>query len=386
MKIAYVTTYNARDVANWSGSGYYIAQSLRGQSIEIDLIGSVRNKYSPLSLLFKGKEYLYRYLLNEKYLHDREPALLRSYANQAVKQLSRHKTDIVFSPGSIPIAYLECKQPIVFWTDATFSGMLNFYSNMSNLCQESIRHGNAMEQAALDRCKLAIYSSEWAAQTAVDNYQIDQSKVKVVPFGANIECWRTIDDIRSFVESRPSNKCKLLFLGVDWLRKGGDIALEIVKELNKSGLESELTIVGCNPPVEKPLPSFVKYLGYISKSTPEDKQKLSQIIAASHFLILPSIADCTPIVLCEANSFGVPCLSTKVGGIPTVIRDNINGKIFDTNAEISEYCKYIVNLFTHYSEYKNLALSAFQEYQTRLNWSVAGKTVKNLLMDVVRDS
>ncbi|MDJ0674459.1 MAG: glycosyltransferase family 4 protein [Calothrix sp. MO_167.B42] len=382
MRVAYITTYDARDVSNWSGTGFYIAQSLKEQSIQVDLISSVRNKYSPLSILFKSKEYLYQYLLNQNYLHYREPALLRHYANQAAKRLSQLESDIVLSPGSIPIAYLECSQPIVFWTDATFAGMIDFYPEFSNLCQESIRNQNAMEQSALDRCKLAIYSSEWAAQTAIENYKTDPNKVKVVPFGANIKCQRTIDDIKVIVESRPSHKCKLLFLGVNWLRKGGNIAFQVAKELNSSGLETELTIVGCAPMVDKPLPNFIRSLGFISKSTKEGREQIDRLIAESHFLILPSKAECYGIVFCEANSFGVPCLATKVGGIPTIVRDNVNGKLFNKDSDISEYCRYISSLFVRYSEYKELAMSAFYQYQSRLNWSIAGKTVKEMLRSI----
>lgn len=212
MKIAYVTTYDAMDIRNWSGIGYYKAQALKNQSISLEYIGPLREKYS---LLFKGKQYLYNRLLNKRYLRDREPLILKDYAHQVSRKLSGINIDIVFSPGTIPIAYLECDQPIVFWTDATFAGMIDFYPNWSNLCKETIKNGNAMERSALNRCRLAIYSSEWAAQTAVDYYEIDRSKVKVVPHGANIECNRSFDDIRKIVNARPSNKCKLLFLGVD---------------------------------------------------------------------------------------------------------------------------------------------------------------------------
>lgn len=375
-----MTTYDAMDIGTWSGSGYYIAQSLKNQSISLEYIGPLREKYS---LLFKGKQYSYNRLLNKRYLRDREPLILKDYAHQVSRRLSGINIDIVFSPGTIPIAYLECDQPIVFWTDATFAGMINFYPNWSNLCKDTIKNGNAMERSALNRCRLAIYSSEWAAQTAVDYYKIDRSKVKVVPYGANIECNRSFDDIRKIVNARPSNKCKLLFLGVDWLRKGGDIALEIAKELNESGLETELTIVGCQPTIDEPMPNFIRSLGFISKSKERGLNKIISLLAESHFLILPSRAEAFGIVFCEANSFGVPCLSTNVGGIPTVIKDGLNGKTFSKDANITEYCTYISNLFSNYSQYKNLALSSFNEYQFRLNWSATGQTVKKLLVELI---
>jgi glycosyltransferase involved in cell wall biosynthesis len=174
-----------------------------------------------------------------------------------------------------------------------------------------------------------------------------------------------------------------LFLGVDWERKGGDIALQVAEQLNDLGLDTELTVVGCEPIVEGSLPKFVKSLGFISKSTIAGKERLDRLIAESHFLILPSRAECYGVVFCEANSFGVPCISRKVGGIPTIIKPNVNGNLFDLNANISEYCNYIYRLFTNYSDYKNLALSAFHEYESRLNWGVAGQKVKQFLTEII---
>jgi glycosyltransferase involved in cell wall biosynthesis len=178
------------------------------------------------------------------------------------------------------------------------------------------------------------------------------------------------------------DKCKLLFLGVDWFRKGGDIALEVARELKRSGLNVELTIVGCQPFNESP-PDFVTTLGFISKNTGLGVNKINKLIAESHFLIVPSRAEAYGNVFCEANSFGVPCISTKVGGIPTIIKDRVNGKVFEKDAYLTEYCTYIHNLFSKYSEYKSLALSSFNEYQSRLNWSTTAKTAKNLLVDLI---
>jgi glycosyltransferase involved in cell wall biosynthesis len=379
MKVAYVTEYDAADIRKWSGTGYYIAQSLQSQDICLNCLGPLKEKYA---LLFKGKQFFYHHFVKKRYWRDRDPFILDSYAHQVANKLSKFNPDIIFSPGTVPISHLECEQPIVIWTDATFAGLVNFYSKYSNLCKETIENGNKMEKLALEKCKLAIYSSEWAAKTAIDIYKIEPSKVKVVPFGANIECNGDFDYIKSLVDSRPSNQCNLLFLGVEWFRKGGNLAIEVAKELNRQGLTTKLTLVGCQPIIDEPLPNFVNSLGFISKTAKKNSQTINQLLSASHFLILPSVADCTPIVFGEANSFGVPCLATDVGGIRTIIKDNLNGKTFAKEASAADYSTYIFDLFFDYSRYKNLALSSYSEYQSRLNWLVAGKTVKKLLMDL----
>jgi glycosyltransferase involved in cell wall biosynthesis len=374
MKIAYVTTYDASDIRNWSGLGYFILKALEQQSIEIIQVGSLQTYTTHL---IRTKSRFYKYITRKNYHVDREPAVLYSYAVQVARRLKSHDVDAVFSPGTIPICYLECSKPIVFWTDATYAGMINFYPAWSNLCWESVRHGNKMEQAALTNCRLAIYTSDWAAKTAQDNYTVDASKLKVVPFGANIECERNVDDIKTIIASRPRNICKLLFLGVDWCRKGGDVAVEITEALNSQGLRTELTIVGCHPPIN--VPAFVNVQGFVAKDTKDGQTVFDRVLRESHFLLLPSRADCVPVVIPEANSFGIPVVTSNVGGIPTVVRTGVNGAMFPLENFVEQACHFIRNSMENSSMYSQLAVNSFGQYENRLNWKVAGKRVKEML-------
>jgi glycosyltransferase involved in cell wall biosynthesis len=385
MKVAYATTYDARSLKGydeWSGSGYYISQSLKNQGIDLEYLGPLEEKCS-LRVARKLKRVYYNFFRHRNYDNHSDLPVLKEFAHQISNRLSATSADIVFSATLRPIVYLDCPQPIVFWGDATCAGLTDFYPEYSNLCQESLDNWHLMEKTGLEKSKLAIYASDWAAQSAIDHYGADPEKVKVIPFGANVDSHKTLSDIKDLVEARPVNQCKLLFLGVDWYRKGGDIALKVAEKLNQLGLDTELTIAGCQPIVEGDLPSFVKPLGFISKFTNEGIDRINQLIAESHFLILPSRAECYGVVFCEANSFGVPCISSKAGGIPTIIKPHINGNLFDLDADISEYCDYIYYLFTNYSTYKDLALSSFHEYESRLNWNVAGQKVKSLLETIL---
>jgi glycosyltransferase involved in cell wall biosynthesis len=377
MKMAYVTTYDAFDIRNWSGLGYFIFKALVQQGIEIMPIGSL---HTYTDHLIKAKQRFYHYVTKQNYHIDREPKVLRSYAAQVAQRLKNHNVDVVFSPGTIPICYLECSKPIVFWTDATYAGLTNFYPAWSHLCRESVRNGNKMEQAALTNGRLAIYTSEWAASTAQDNYNVDASKVKVVPFGANIEAERNFDEIKTIVGKRSKTVCKLLFLGIDWYRKGGDLAVEIAQALNNQGLRTELTIVGCHPP--RKTPDFVVVKGFMPKNTKTGQALLESLLADSHFLVLPTRADCVPVVIAEANSVGLPVVTSNVGGIPTVVRTDVNGAMFPLENFVPQACTFIRKSMENCTIYNQLAASSFGQYEERLNWKVAGKKVKALLEEI----
>jgi glycosyltransferase involved in cell wall biosynthesis len=380
MRVGYVTTYNSTDIKAWSGLGYFIANALKEQSIEVIPIGGL-NDYT--DLIIRTKQRFYGRIAKKTYQDSRDPKVLKHYADQIAQKLENLDVDVVLSPGTLPIAYLNCKQPIVFWTDATYAGMIDFYPGWSNLCLESKHNGNRAEQAALSNCHLALYSSDWAANTATKNYVVNPSAIKVVPFGANIVCDRTLTDIRAIVNNRVNNLCKLLFLGVDWDRKGADVAVQTAEELNKRGLKTELTIAGCKPPDHYILPDFVSIKGFISKATPEGQATIDRLFSESHFLILPSRAECLAVVIAEAFSFGVPAVTSNVGGMTTAVSNGINGAAFSLQTFVEQASYFILTSMESTTAYQQLAEGAFREYETRLNWRIAGKTVKSLLEDVL---
>ena len=381
MKIAYVSFCDIIHYSDrWSGTTYHIAQCLKNQSIDVENV-VIKEKF-PLSLT--AKRIAYKYLLKKNYLKDREPSVIKSYARQINKALSHHDFDLILCAEKItPLAFLNCKKPIVFLGDAPFSGLAEYYPAYSNLCKETFRKGNMIEKLALEKCELVIYSSEWAAKKAIEDYNLSPSKVKVIEFGANIDCKRNPEDIKRIISSRPKDKCNLLFIGTDWFRKGGNMALDVAKRLNSRGLSTELTIVGCYPPDKEKIPCFVKTLGFIDKSNKEGRELIDRLFSDSHFFILPTRAECAAMVIAEANSFGTPALSTKTGGMSTLIKDDINGKLFSIDAGADEYCDYILKTFSNPEKYRKLAMSSFNEYQKRLNWDVAGKRIKKLLSDII---
>lgn len=378
MTIAYVTTYDASDVHSWSGSGHYILRALKDSGFETRNIGNLKANES---FRLRFKQACLTKLSPKIFLRDREPIVLADYAAQVARRLESDPCDMVFSPGTIPIAYLETAKPVVFWADATFAGLLDFYFSSARLCANSIKNGHKMEQRALSKCRMAIYSSEWAAKTAIENYDVNPEKVKVVPFGANISCDRTPADILELVGRRSREICRLLFLGVDWERKGGALAVEVTRLLVKRGVRAELHVAGCQPPGE--LPEFVKVHGFLSKSTAEGRERLGRLLSESNFLIVPSRAECYGLVFAEASSYGLPSLATNVGGIPTLIRNGKNGRTFPLDESPATYCDYIEGLFSSAEEYKELALSSFREFSERLNWASAGSKVRDLIAKIV---
>lgn len=380
MRIAFTTTFDTRDVHNWSGTPYHMSKAFEEGGLNVDYLGPLERKLPPF---FKVKQVWNKYISGQRESPRFNIFAAKNYSLQVAKQLSQLSVDAVISPLVNPIAYLDCKQPIALWTDALYAALIGYYSPFSAHSSASVAQGNIVTAECLSRCKLAIFSSDWAANSALQLYGASREKVKVVPFGANIDVYPSLIEIQEIVKKRSHHVIKLLFLAKSWERKGGDVVLAVAKALHEAGHSVELSIVGYYPPNLKPIPAYVKCLGFVSKDTEEGKNKIRELLSDTHFLFVPSRAEAYGIVFCEANAFGVPCLTTYVGGIGTIVKDNINGMTFALDVSVSAYCDYIVNLTQHRMQYEALALSAYNEYETRLNWRVATQQVRKLIADVI---
>ncbi|MBC6112170.1 glycosyltransferase family 4 protein [Pedobacter fastidiosus] len=379
MKIAYITNTDPTDLHSWSGLTYYISQALEKAKNEIIYIQVASPKVGPI---LKLKQKLYPKITGKFIQPNRYPSFYNQYSasiKNALKNLSN--VDFLFSDSSELIALASGNLPKAFWVDASFAGIVNYYQEFSLLHKQTIRQGNKLEQKAYDNATLVFFASEWAASTARANYKIDEAKIKIVPFGANLSGIPTESEIKKVIKNKQIETCKLLFSGVDWNRKGGPLALEITEKLNKSEIKTQLIISGCKPFTAGTEPSYVKQIGFLSKKNPEQKKIYETLFNEAHFLLVPSQAECYGLVYCEANAYGLPALATKTGGIPTIIKDEVNGKTFELNASVDEYVSFIKKYFLDANLYQDLSYKSYQAYTNNLNWDVAGKKVSKILSE-----
>ena len=268
------------------------------------------------------------------------------------------------------------------YNDATWFGLIDyFYTDLSRSSQKT---GEVLERTAFKNCDLLLFSSDWAADSAIRDYDVSPNKVKVIPFGANLETKYTDTDIQNLVRKRlVFDRCNLLFVGVDWERKGGAFAVAVTKELRYRGFDARLHIAGIRD-TELKLPDYATNYGFISKKTEQGRQKLIELFEEAHFFILPTISEPFGIVFAEASSFGLPSLATKTGGIPTVVRDNVNGMTFPLTDFPNKFADYISNLIVNPKEYETICLSAFEYYRTEINWDVAGERIVDAMQEIIK--
>ena len=261
------------------------------------------------------------------------------------------------------IALLDADVPVVYSSDATFDLVRDYYPFYTRLPRWNARVSERLEQLALQRADLISYPSVWAARSALEHYRVPETKIHVAPYGANME------EVPPFLEAtsvRYERDCRLLFVGNDWQRKGGDIAVATTASLRGQGIQATLTVVGCSP--EKAVPEYVRVVPRLHKSDPYDRARLSALYLQSHFLVLPTRADCTPHVICEASAHGTPALVTDTGGVGGALRQGTNGFLFARDATAGEFARTIAALLSEPSRYADLRETTRLAYDHELNW------------------
>lgn len=278
------------------------------------------------------------------------------------------------------IANLNTDLPIIYFSDATFKLLVGYYNSFSNIPDRYIQEGNEVERLAIHRSSQVIFTSEWAKGSAINHYLANPSKISVIDFGANLQ---TIPSRADLALDYPADKfLNLLFIGVNWERKGGDIVMGIVHKLKDSGISYRLIIIGCTPPKNSDIADNVVVIPYLDKNNLKEFQKLYSIWSKSHMFLLPTRADCTPIVFSEAAAFGVPVLTTDTGGIPDVVKHGRNGFLFDLTDGPEQYAAKISELWADTSGYLQLRESCRQEYEGRLSWDTWAAKMEAVLQQL----
>ena len=219
------------------------------------------------------------------------------------------------------------------------------------------------EARLVSRAAATIYSSTEMAARAPKDLALPVITPLAHPFGVNFEALPTDCPRKSSLK-----KLKLLFVGLDWVRKGGDIVVQTLDMLRQRGVEAELTLVG-RPPKSLQGHPGVCIAGFLDKNRPRDAIKLTRLYTKAHLLLLPSRADCTPMVVAEAMAHGTPVIGTETGGLASLLGGAGTGKLLPPSAAPQDWVAAIQQCTTQPEAYAMLSEAAFDRASTALLWS-----------------
>jgi glycosyltransferase involved in cell wall biosynthesis len=153
--------------------------------------------------------------------------------------------------------------------------------------------------------------TEWAARSLREDYGVPASRLHLLPPGVDTDFWRPA------AEAGGDRPPRLLFVGGDFERKGGDLLIEVFRARFRG--RAELDVVTREGRVEAE-PGVRVHAGL----RPNDV-RLQRLYQQSDLLVIPTRADCFSMAGLEGMSSGLPLVTCPVGGVGEVFEDGRQG-------------------------------------------------------------
>lgn len=375
LNILFVSPSDPRDKKSWSGTPFHMMDALLKHANVTTL---TPRTYRLLHHAKRAEKLLSLLIFRNKNHHTGTLTKL-IYRLAIYRELKKQKYTALLTPAGSgvlnSILDIKTRYPnisVVYSSDATVDLMQEYYPEFSGMPKQLKSKLQKIEKSAIDLADVILYPSQWAANSAIDTYTANPANVHVIPWGINMQSPAP----RQL--SKHDDKLRLLFVGVDWERKGGAIAVDTLNELRQLGVDAHLTIVGCKIPSSINFEHITHYR-YLNKNNKDESEKLSELFYESDLFLLPTKAECLGIVFCEAASFGLPSVTTNTGGIPSVVIDNKTGIVLANNSSGKDFANRISTLLSEPKRLTQMRKNAKDHYIKSLNWGSWANKVSVLL-------
>ncbi|MEQ8440286.1 MAG: glycosyltransferase family 4 protein [Ilumatobacter fluminis] len=246
-------------------------------------------------------------------------------ARRSVKQLWREggRPHAMFVHTQVPavlMGRLVSDVPTVISLDATprqYDALGHVYNHTTGPAPIE-RVKLAANRRSLSHAQHVVTWSAWTRDDVIAEYGVPADQVTVIPPGVDLERWQRPAE-RSAATDAP---VRLLFVGGDVRRKGGDVLIDAVHRLRADPTLPEVVLdIVSNGDVEDD-DGVVVHRG-LGANSPE----LIRRYHDADIFCLPTRGDCLPMVLAEAAAAGLPLISTDVGAIPELVRPGRTGAL-----------------------------------------------------------
>jgi glycosyltransferase involved in cell wall biosynthesis len=187
------------------------------------------------------------------------------------------------------------------------------------------RHGLEPQGRSGERLKTSVYRwvlkqaagfvahSQEARRSLVEDYGCRDSDIAVIPPAVDPRLFRA--------GAREHELPRILFVGADFLRKGGDLLLEVFRRRLRG--RAELDLVTLDEVPVSPDERDIRVHRGLRPNSPE----LRRLFGDCDLFALPTRADFSPMACIEAAAAGLPIVASAIGGIPDIVREGRSGHL-----------------------------------------------------------
>ena len=357
------------DAHTWSGSSLYFFNALKSADVLYRAISAypptiIRTAYKILSIQAGYQKWRFRYHLNTG-LFDQMTAAARS----VIDNLDTNEFNTILQVGAWYNLTDTRGKTFVSYHDGNLAVRLKSPYGYPEIRQKYIDRAYEYEKNLYAGMDYIFPMSKWLARSFIEDFDVNARKV--IPVGAGINLPRIMEP----AEKNAGNH-KILFVGVDFERKGGQVLLDAFSNVRKKIRGVELNIVG--PAHIENLPDGARCLGRISKQTDEGLDKLLKLYSEASIFVLPSLYEPFGIAFAEAMAHKLPCIGSSICAMPEIIDEGVNGFLVEPNNSKSLEDR-ILMLLGDNSLRESMGEAAYRKYYNNYRWDIVTGKITGVL-------
>nr|MDA8163953.1 glycosyltransferase family 4 protein [Desulfobacteraceae bacterium] len=209
--------------------------------------------------------------------------------------------------------------------------------------------------------------SRWLRESFISDYGVRPERVHVVGAGANLPTVET--------PPREYDGKTVLFSGIHFERKGGEVLLESFRQVRRALPDARLIILG---PRLKTLPRGVECWGYIAKSEARGLARIRQAYAEASLFVMPSLYEPFGIVFLEAMAHRLPCIGTLNCAMPEIIEEGRTGCLVPVK-DPAALAERIIHLLKRPALLQEMGNAGYERYRSRFTWGQVAGRIINIL-------
>jgi glycosyltransferase involved in cell wall biosynthesis len=326
----------------------------------IDVVKRNRGWMAP-NLWYVGKEY--GHLLARRQMTLREAYLRTTYTFIRLHEAMRGRVSPAEHLFSFQMQSLYNTSvpgvPHFVYTDHTHLSNLNY----SDFDRSTLRSPQwlALERSIYESATVVFTRSTDVAADLVRFYNIPADKVECVYAGSNVDVKESGEPNNGDYRNR-----RILFVGVDWRRKGGPELLEAFESVLRMYPDAHLTIAGADIRVDAP---NCTVLGNVSP------EKLSRYYSEAAVFCLPTRLEPFGIAFVEAMMHRLPIVGTRVGAVPDMIEDGVNGYLVEPG-QPGALAEALCKLLASPEKCREFGGRSYTKAAERYTWTGTGQRIR----------
>jgi glycosyltransferase involved in cell wall biosynthesis len=306
--------------------GVRLSVASRGDALTPYLLSALGRRFGPVPVVDAELSRLQRYQVAattfrpsrsrwaERFYKSAYGSRLRS--RNALEQLGLlpERPDVVLQ---IHALFELPSVPTVLYVDCTHRQSADNWPAWNPLRGRALEEWYRKERAGYHAARHIFAFSKTTRDSLVEDYGVPSARVTVTGAGVNLD--RMPDPV---APGGRSTEPTILFIGNDFVRKGGLILLDAFARVRETIPGARLQLVGTDPGITPP--PGVEVLGRI-----RDRQRVTELYREATVFTVPSYFDPFPLVALEAMAFGLPVIATRQEGVPEMIEDRRTGLLVD---------------------------------------------------------